>query len=45
MIKLEDVSYGYKKSKTILKSIDKTIEQGKFVCIIGKNGSREIYSC
>lgn len=45
MIELKNISYGYEKKNTILKEINKEINQGQFVCIIGKNGSRKIYSC
>lgn len=45
MIELRDVSYGYDKKNKIIKELNKTIEQGQFICVIGKNGSREINSC
>ena len=44
MIELKNVSYGYDKKNKIIKELNKTIEQGKFICIIGKNGSRKIHS-
>lgn len=45
MIELKDVSYGYEKKNKIIKEVNKTIEKGQFICVIGKNGSREINSC
>lgn len=45
MIELKNVSYGYEKKNKILKDINKTINPGQFICVIGKNGSREINSC
>lgn len=43
MIKLENVSFKYKNSDAILKNINLEIQEGEFVTIIGKNGSRKIY--
>lgn len=43
MIKLEDVSFRYKKGKDILKDINLEINEGEFISIIGKNGSRQVY--
>lgn len=40
MIELKNVSYGYEKKKTIIKDVTCIIEEGKFICVIGKNGSR-----
>lgn len=45
MIELKNVSYAYEKKNEIIKEINKNIEPGKFICIIGKNGSRKINSC
>lgn len=45
MIELKNVSYGYEKNNQIIKEVDKNIKQGQFICVIGKNGSREIDSC
>lgn len=45
MIELKNVSYAYEKKNKIIKEINKIIEPGKFICIIGKNGSRKINSC
>ena len=45
MIELKNVSYGYEKKNKILKDIIKKINQGQFICVIGKNGSRKINSC
>lgn len=39
MIELKNVSYGYEKKKNIIKEVNCKIEQGQFICIIGKNGS------
>ena len=44
MIKLENVSFKYKKDKEVLKDINLDINEGEFIAIIGKNGSRQIYS-
>lgn len=43
MIKLQDVKFKYKNGKDILKDINLEINEGEFVSIIGKNGSREVY--
>lgn len=43
MIKLENVNFKYKNSDSILKNINFEIQEGEFVAIIGKNGSRKIY--
>lgn len=43
MIKLEGVNFRYKNDKDILKDINLEIEDGEFISIIGKNGSRKIY--
>lgn len=43
MIKLENVYFKYKNEKEVLKNINLEIEEGEFISIIGKNGSREIY--
>lgn len=40
MIELKNVSYGYEKNKNIIKDVNCNIESGKFICVIGKNGSR-----
>lgn len=40
MIKLEKVSFKYKKDKEVLKDINLEINEGEFISIIGKNGSR-----
>lgn len=45
MIELRNVSYGYEKKNKILKEVNKTIKEGQFICVIGKNGSRKINSC
>lgn len=45
MIELKNVSYGYEKKNKILKDINKTINPGQFICVVGKNGSRKINSC
>ena len=45
MIKLENVSFKYKNEKNILEGINLEVKEGEFISIIGKNGSRKIYSC
>ena len=45
MIELKNVSYGYHKKKNIISEIQQVVDEGKFICIIGKNGSREINTC
>ena len=40
MIKLKNVSFGYKKGREILKEINIDLEEGECISIIGKNGSR-----
>lgn len=40
MIKLDNVSFNYKNEKDVLKNINLEINEGEFVSIIGKNGSR-----
>ena len=45
MIKLENVGFKFKNEKEVLKNINLEIKEGEFISIIGKNGSREIYSC
>lgn len=39
MITVKDLNYKYKTSNFDLKDINFEIEDGEFVCIIGKNGS------
>lgn len=41
MIKLDNVSFGYKTIK-VINNISLEIKQGEFVAIIGVNGSRKI---
>ena len=43
MIKLQNVNFRYKSGKDILKNINLEINEGEFISIIGKNGSRKIY--
>lgn len=43
MIKLENVNFRYKNGEDILKDINLEINEGEFISIIGKNGSREVY--
>lgn len=43
MIKLQNVDFRYKNGKDVLKEINLEINEGEFVSIIGKNGSRQIY--
>lgn len=45
MIKLENVNFKYKKEKEVLKDVNLEIKEGEFISIIGKNGSRKIYTC
>lgn len=40
MIKLQNVNFKYKNEKEILKDINLEINEGEFISIIGKNGSR-----
>ncbi len=42
MIKLEEVNFKYKNGKEVLKNINIKIQEGEFVAVIGKNGSRKI---
>ena len=42
MIKLKNVNFGYNKEKNILNDINLEINEGDFISIIGKNGSRKI---
>lgn len=43
MIKLDNVNFRYKSGKDILKNINLEINEGEFISIIGKNGSRKVY--
>ncbi len=43
MIKLQNVNFRYKNGNDVLKDIDLEINEGDFISIIGKNGSRKIY--
>ena len=43
MIKLQNVNFKYKNGKDVLKDISLDINEGEFISIIGKNGSRKIY--
>ncbi len=45
MIKIENVNFKYKNEKEILKKINLEINEGEFISIIGKNGSRKINTC
>lgn len=42
MIKLKEVNFKYKNGKEVLKNINLEIQEGEFIAIIGKNGSRKI---
>lgn len=42
MIKLEEVNFKYKNGIEVLKNINLEIQEGEFVAVIGKNGSRKI---
>lgn|GEM_PF-2141330 len=39
MIEIKDVSYEYKNGTRAIEGIDLKIEDGRFISIIGKNGS------
>ena len=43
MIKLQNVNFKYKNGKDVLKDISLDINEGEFISIIGKNGSRKVY--
>lgn len=42
MIKLKEVNFKYKNGKEVLKNINLEIQEGEFIAVIGKNGSRKI---
>lgn len=42
MIKLEEVNFKYKNGIEVLKNINLEIQEGEFIAVIGKNGSRKI---
>lgn len=42
MIKISNLSFKYKNSEDVLKYINLEINDGEFIAIVGKNGSREI---
>lgn len=42
MIKLEEVNFKYKNGCEVLKNINLEIQEGEFIAVIGKNGSRKI---
>lgn len=44
MIKLENVNFKYRNGKEILKKFNLDIKEGECISIIGKNGSRKIYT-
>ena len=44
MIKLENVNFKYK-ANNVIQDVNININEGDFISIIGKNGSREIYYC
>ena len=44
MIELKNVLYKYKNGTIVLDNIDFKIDDGEFISIIGKNGSRKIHS-
>lgn len=43
MIDIKNVTYKYKSGKIAIKDINLSIEDGEFISIVGKNGSRKIY--
>jgi len=45
LIKLNNVSFKYSNGITAIKNINLEIHEGEVVSIIGKNGSRQVYSC
>lgn len=42
MIKIENVSFKYK-NENVIQNANLEIQEGEFISIIGKNGSRKIY--
>lgn len=42
MIKIKDLNFKYKNGSDVLKGINLEINDGEFISVIGKNGSREI---
>ena len=40
MIKINNVEFGYKKNKKVLKNINLDIQENEMIAVIGKNGSR-----
>jgi ABC-type cobalamin/Fe3+-siderophores transport system ATPase subunit len=40
MIKINNVEFGYKKNKKVLKNINFEIQENEMIAVIGKNGSR-----
>lgn len=44
MVEIKNVYYKYKNGSQALSNINLTIQDGDFVAIIGRNGSRKIYS-
>lgn len=44
VIKIKNLSFGYIGKIDILNDINLEIEKEKFICIVGANGSRQIYS-
>ena len=44
MIKINNLSFGYKSKKEVLKNINLKIEDNEMIAVIGKNGSRKVYT-
>ena len=45
MIKISNVNFSYKSNKNVLNNINLEINDNEMIAIIGKNGSRKIYTC
>ena len=45
MIEISNLSFGYKSKKEVLKNINLKIEDNEMIAVIGKNGSRKVYTC
>lgn len=42
MIKINSLSFKYKNSEDVLKDINLEVNDGDFITVVGKNGSRQI---
>ena len=45
MIKINNLDFSYKRNKKVLNNINLEINDNEMIAVIGKNGSRKIYSC